>query len=56
MATSELDEIRAIERKWQDRWFGDKIFEPKSAGPEGLLNDAVSVYERTPAHRPYADL
>ncbi|MGZ4883393.1 MAG: class I tRNA ligase family protein, partial [Halobacteriota archaeon] len=50
MATSELDEIRAIERKWQDRWFGDKIFEPKSAGPKKYFLTTPYPYTSGPQH------
>ena len=50
MATSELDEIRAIERKWQDRWFDDKIFEPKSAGPKKYFLTTPYPYTSGPQH------
>ncbi|HYA33853.1 MAG TPA: leucine--tRNA ligase [Candidatus Bathyarchaeia archaeon] len=50
MATSELDEIRAIERKWQDRWFRDRIFEPKSAGPKKFFLTTPYPYTSGPQH------
>ncbi len=50
MTASELDEIRAIERKWQDRWFCDKIFEPKSTGSKKYFLTTPYPYTSGPQH------
>ena len=50
MTASELDEIRAIERKWQDRWFSDKIFEPQSTGPKKYFLTTPYPYTSGPQH------
>ena len=50
MVTSELAEIRAIEKKWQDRWFRDKIFEPTSAGPKKYFLTTPYPYTSGPQH------
>ncbi|MCJ7638525.1 MAG: class I tRNA ligase family protein, partial [Euryarchaeota archaeon] len=50
MTASELDEIRAIERKWQDRWFSDKIFEPQSTGSKKYFLTTPYPYTSGPQH------
>lgn len=47
---SELDEIRAIERKWQDRWFRERIFEPKSDEPKKYFLTTPYPYTSGPQH------
>ncbi len=50
MTASELDEIRAIERKWQDRWFQGRIFEPKSGEPKKYFLTTPYPYTSGPQH------
>jgi leucyl-tRNA synthetase len=50
LTASELDEIRAIERKWQDRWFHDKIFEPESTGSKKYFLTTPYPYTSGPQH------
>ncbi|MGZ4915432.1 MAG: leucine--tRNA ligase [Halobacteriota archaeon] len=50
MISPELDEIRAIEKKWQARWYEDKIFEPKPGGPLKYFLTTPYPYTSGPQH------
>lgn len=50
MISPDLDEIRAIERKWQARWFKDKIFEPKPGEPKKYFLTTPYPYTSGPQH------
>ncbi len=50
MISSDLDEIRAIEKKWQAQWFQDKIFEPKPEGSKKYFLTTPYPYTSGPQH------
>jgi len=46
----DLDEIRSIETRWQERWYEDRIFEPESAGPKKYFLTTPYPYTSGPQH------
>ncbi len=50
MISPDLDEIRAIEKKWQARWFKEKIFEPQPGGPNKYFLTTPYPYTSGPQH------
>ncbi len=47
---TELNEVRRIERKWQTKWFEDKIFEPECNGKDKFFLTTPYPYTSGPQH------
>ena len=45
-----LNEVRKIERKWQTKWFEDKIFEPECDGKQKFFLTTPYPYTSGPQH------
>ena len=50
MTDLELNEVRKIERKWQTKWFEDKIFEPECDGKQKFFLTTPYPYTSGPQH------